>query len=76
MIYISVPTIEGDRKHDNLAMMPMTSTGFVRRDFRAAMNRNRRNREMFLNTRLTPELYQMLKKAFRGGDTHAVQDWM
>ena len=64
------------RKHDNLAKMPMTSTGFVRRDFRAAMNRNRRNREMFLNTRLTPELYQMLKKAFRGGDTHANIYWV
>ena len=56
---------------DTLASMPMTSTGYVRRDCRNEMRKNRRNRQLFQATALPPELYRMFKEAFRGGNTHA-----
>ena len=56
---------------DNIATMPYTSTGYVRRDCRNAMRSNRNNRALFERTRLSPHLYTMSKKAFRGGNCHA-----
>ena len=58
-------------KEDNLATIPMTSTGYVRRDFRNAYQRNKKLRIIWKQSRLTPELYEICRKAFRGGDTHA-----
>jgi len=58
-------------RSDTLASMPMTSTGYVRRDCRAAMRKNKKNREHFLNSALDEHLYTLMRDAFRGGDTHA-----
>ncbi len=58
-------------KEDTILSIPMTSTGYVRRDFRKAMQSNPKNKTQFRRNRLTPELYTLLKDAFRGGDTHA-----
>ena len=58
-------------KNDTLANMPMTSTGYVRRDARKSMKENKNNRRQFVNMQLTPELYMLCRDAFRGGDTHA-----
>lgn len=58
-------------KEDTLASMPMTSTGYVRRDCRNEMRKNRNNRRMFLESALPADLYLMFKEAFRGGNTHA-----
>lgn len=58
-------------KEDNLAKIPMTSTGYVRRDFRREYAKDKRLRTIWKNTRLTPELYTICREAFRGGDTHA-----
>lgn len=58
-------------KQDTLAGMPMTSTGYVRRDARASMKKNPKNRKLFTANQLTPELYTFCREAFRGGDTHA-----
>lgn len=63
------------RKHDDLAHIPLTSTGFVRRDFRREM-RTRKNRERFQTSRLNENLYTKCKQAFRGGDTHANIYWV
>jgi hypothetical protein len=57
--------------NDTIATIPLTNTGYVRREFRQAMKANKKNRTNFEKTALTPEQYQMLTKAFRGGDTHA-----
>lgn len=57
-------------KEDNLMKIPMTSTGYVRRDMRRAMAKNPANRRMFLKTALTPEVYSILKDLRRGGNTH------
>lgn len=58
-------------EEDNLATIPLTSTGYVRRDVRNALKINQRNRERFLNKRLSVDDYEICKQAFRGGDTHA-----
>ena len=56
-------------KEDNIATIPLTSTGYVRRDCRNAMNKNKNNRKMFLRSRLTLLQYKLLRECFRGGNT-------
>lgn len=56
---------------EDIQNIPLTSTGFVRRGAREAMNRNPKNRKTFLNTKLNPPQYLLLKECARGGDTHA-----
>ena len=55
----------------NIASIPLTSTGYVRKDTQKSMNKNTRNRGKFQDTKLTPELYRLCRAAFRGGNTHA-----
>lgn len=52
---------------DNLATMPLTSTGYVRRDVKEAMQGFNHNqlKEMLPSTKV----YKALREAFRGGDT-------
>lgn len=57
--------------NDNIATIPMTNTGYVRREFREAVKKNKKNHANFEKTALKAEHYEMLTKAFRGGDTHA-----
>jgi hypothetical protein len=59
------------RVDDTIATIPLTNTGYVRREFRQAVNTNKKNHENFKKTALTAEQYTMLSKAFRGGNTHA-----
>lgn len=56
-------------KEDNIATIPLTSTGYVRRDCRHAMNKNKNNRKMFLRSKLTLLQYKLLRECFRGGNT-------
>ena len=56
-------------KEDNIATIPLTSTGYVRRDCRNAMNKNKNNRKMILRSRLTLLQYKLLRECFRGGNT-------
>lgn len=55
---------------DTLASIPMTSTGYVRREFRSAINKNPRNHYIFRDLRLDPFVYALLKSATRGGNCH------
>ena len=57
-------------KRDTLASMPMTSTGFIRREARQAMKANKENRKIFVDSQLSEKTYTLMKEAFRGGDTH------
>lgn len=57
-------------EHDTLATIPLTSTGYVRREFRAAFNSNPRNHYLFTAMRLAPFEYALLKTATRGGNCH------
>lgn len=56
-------------KDDSLKSIPLTSTGYVRRDCRLSMRKNKKNRQQFLKEKLTLEQYQLLKQCFRGGNT-------
>ena len=56
-------------QHDSLASIPLTSTGYVRRECRQAMRKNRKNRERFLEWQIDDKLYNLIKKIFRGGNT-------
>ena len=54
---------------DNIYTLPLTSTGYVRRDAKHAM---RKVYYGWLSDQLpTLHLYGLLRQAFRGGDTHA-----
>jgi len=55
---------------DSITSIPLTSTGYVRRDARTAMKKNPWNRRRFRRTRLDADLYMMFRTAFRGGNTH------
>lgn len=59
-----------DKKY-NIASIPVTSTGFVRKDARTEMRKNPKNHKAFIESRLDEHLYKMLRLAFRGGNTHA-----
>lgn len=54
--------------NDNLYTMPLTSTGYVRRETKKAMyGWARKHRDIFP----TIDVFDLLEEAFRGGDTHA-----
>lgn len=58
-----------DIEHDNFYTIPLTSTGFVRRDVKEAMRHFNRNE---LKTMIADyDVFQILREAFRGGNTHA-----
>ena len=61
--------IEMDRDGDNLYTLPLTSTGYARRDAKAAMRSV--SHEYIQNQVPSFEIYTLLREAFRGGNTHA-----
>ena len=61
--------IEMDRDGDNLYTLPLTSTGYARRDAKAAM---RTISKTYIQNQVPSfEVYELLREAFRGGNTHA-----
>lgn len=62
-------TIDMRHEGDNLYTFPLTSTGYVRRDAKRAM---RDVSFSYVHSQLPDyPLFEMLREAFRGGDTHA-----
>lgn len=61
---------EKDKKY-NIATIPLTSTGYVRKDCQRSMRKDPKCRAKFLETKLDPHLYELCRMAFRGGNTHA-----
>lgn len=57
-------------KEDTLLTIPLTSTSYVRRDMRAALQSSKYKR-FIRKMSLTLDQYEIAKEAFRGGDTHA-----
>ena len=60
---------EMQQDHDKLSTMPLTSTGYVRRDVKKAMRMA--GSWSVKNAQPDEGTYWLLKEAFRGGDTHA-----
>ena len=60
----------------NIASIPLTSTGYVRKDCQYSMRKNPKWRSKFLELALTPHLYELCRLAFRGGNTHANARWV
>ena len=56
-------------EHDDVKTIPLTSTGFVRRDCREAMEQF--NHKQLKALMPSIDLYRLLREAFRGGNTHA-----
>lgn len=57
-----------DLNEDSLTSIPLTATGFVRRICKDAM---RYEHQQILNNYPNYEVFKLLRKAFRGGNTHA-----
>lgn len=57
-------------ENDNIATIPLTSTGYVRRDCRKKAKENKKHHKFFKNTALNEETYIACKQAFSGGLTH------
>lgn len=57
---------EGD-----IGRIPMTKTGYVRRDVKKAVKANKKLQQFISSLTLKPDEYKMLKAAFQGGFTHA-----
>lgn len=62
-------TIEMEKDGDNLYTVPITSTGYVRRDIKQAMKKC--NYKWLKSLYPDYETYIMLREAFRGGNCHA-----
>lgn len=58
-------------ERDNLESIPLTSTGYVRRDCRNSCRKDPDYREEFLKQEMTESVYTLLMEAGRGGNTHA-----
>lgn len=68
--------IESRLQEDTLLTIPLTSTGYVRREVKKAMEVDKKSMRKAQAIQLTEEIYAMLKEAFRGGDTHANAYWV
>ena len=55
---------------DTIATIPLTSTGYVRRDTRRATRKDKKYRKWFYQCRLSVRAYQLARWAFSGGLTH------
>ena len=60
-----------DKDKYNIASIPLTSTGYVRKDCQISMRKSPKNRKRFIETKLDAHLYRLCRYAFRGGNTHA-----
>lgn len=61
-------------KDDNLATIPLTNTGYVRRDYRTAMGKE--GPRIAKKLKIDEELYFALRHAYRGGDSHASYNYI
>lgn len=62
---------EMKQNDDNIVTIPLTSTGYVRRDCRKAVAHDKKYHDWFLKTRLNVHTYKAFRKAFSGGYVHA-----
>lgn len=56
--------------NDTLVTIPLTSTGYVRRECRKHFRKDNKNWKRFLNTRVDLEVYKLLEREFAGAISH------
>lgn len=59
-----------EMEHDTVATVPLTSTGYVRRECRRALRGCKEFRDNFIKFQLDADSYIRCRQAFRGGYTH------
>lgn len=59
-----------DMFNDDITTIPLTNTGYIRRDMRNESKIDPQNRENFLKSQLTYDLYRLFRSEFSGGLTH------
>lgn len=64
-----------DEPTKNISYIPLTSTGYVRRDCRSFVSGDREYYKFYNNLKLNGQQFILYNKAFRGGDTHANALW-
>lgn len=69
-------SLEDLLEEDDLATIPITSTGYVRRDARKAMLSNPANKALIKDTQLDIYLYLLMRTSRRGGDTHGLAQYV
>lgn len=57
-------------EEDTIGSMPLTSTGFIRRECRKAVQKNPKNAQELKALSLSPPLYVLCKTGSRGGNCH------
>lgn len=55
---------------DDVKTVPLTSTGYPRRETKNEAEKDKKNRYRFIDSQLSDEVYGMCRKAFAGGLTH------
>lgn len=70
-LHMAVSNRIADCYNGDINNLPLTSTGYVRKDCRKAMAKNSSNRWRFVNDAMDLETFEMCHDAFRGGNTHA-----
>lgn len=63
-------TLQMQHDKDNICTIPLTSTGYVRRDVRNATRTDKNYRKWFRDTRLNVATYSLAKRSFAGAYTH------
>lgn len=62
--------------NDNIWTIPLTNTGYVRRETRAEFKKDKTAQKQFRDKELSRELYQMCRTEFAGGLTHGNRFYM
>lgn len=62
------------QREDNISNIPLTKTGFVRRDCRNECFLSKNYKYIIQSMELTPDEFNLCKAAFQGGYTHANAD--
>lgn len=56
--------------NDNIVTVPLTATGYIRREIRRNFNKDTHNFKRFQQTRLSDTTYKLCRREFAGGFTH------
>jgi len=64
-------TYKMEKEGDTITTIPLTSTGYVRREVKRSTSSNKSFLLMKKKCALNEKQYNLIKQAFRGGDTHA-----